>query len=51
MSLEAREGKLVGTVRESLLWKVGFELELSKGRSKKGEVEEAPLGTGVLSRQ
>lgn len=37
---------LVGTVRESFMWKVGFELDLLKGGSKIQEVGAAALGPG-----
>lgn len=50
LSIESGEGMLVGTIRESFVWKVGFELDLLKGGSKIREVGAAPLGTGALLR-
>lgn len=50
MSVEAGEGMLVGTARESFTWKVGFELDLLKAGTKIWEAGAAPLGTGALSR-
>lgn len=49
MSVETGEGMLVGTARESFMWKAGFELDLLKGGTKIREAEAAPLGTGALS--
>lgn len=43
MSVKAGEGMLVGTIRESFMWKAGFGLDLLKGGSKTREVGAAAL--------